>query len=57
MKSTLKYLFLVASMSFFLAPTTVSAETCITKTGWYVPYNCTLIGKTATGKLIMTCCS
>ena len=38
------------------APMSVLAEKCVTKSGWYVPYNCTVIGKTAGGKFIMTCC-
>lgn len=32
------------------------AGSCVTKTGYYVPYNCSEVGRTATGKIIMICC-
>lgn len=35
---------------------TASAGTCVTKTGYHVPHNCSAVGRTATGRIIMICC-
>ena len=56
MKLTLRLLVVATSLSVFLLPTFSAAEECETKMGWYVPYNCTEVGKTNTGKFIMVCC-
>lgn len=44
------------TVSVFSQVNSASAGECVTKTGYYVPYNCQAIGKTATGQTIMICC-
>jgi hypothetical protein len=57
MKSIKRTFVVATSLSVFLFPTLVSAGTCVTKSGWFVPYNCSDTGgKTSSGKKIMTCC-
>jgi len=56
MNLTLRSLLVLSMLSAFLVPGIALAGECVTKTGWYVPWNCTEVGKTQTGKYIFTCC-
>ena len=53
---------IIALAALFMAVTSVSVITpavagnCATVEKWYVPYNCTVVGKTAKGSYILVCC-
>jgi hypothetical protein len=52
----------VALALAFVVATTVAAinpavaGNCVTVEKWYVPYNCSVVGKTAKGSNILVCC-